>query len=286
MLMPLPPRAGGLIRLVFVDVDGTLVGSGSRIHPSVWPAADHARAVGVRLSLCSGRPGFGVSRSYAERLDPAGWHIFQNGASIVHLPIGASRSMHFAPDVVTSLIARARATGRQLELYTDTDYVVEQTSDRARAHALLLGVPFNPRPFESLAGPFVRAQWVVPLDQAPAIDAEPHPGLEMSSSTSPVMPDTQFMNMTPDGVSKAAAVRAVAAGYGVPLDEVMFVGDGWNDIDAMRIIGHPVAMANAEPEVRTVARTMVADVDDGGLAQALALAAGAGVGAGAGAARI
>ena len=261
-----------MIQLVCIDVDGTLVGTGGAIHPDVWRAAHRARAAGVRLAISSGRPGFGLSRQYAERLDPSGWHIFQNGASVMRLPDGLSRSSVIPAALVQSLIARARATGRTFELYSDTEYAVEQVSERARAHAGLLGVPFAPRPLESLSGSVVRAQWLVSAAESVVIDAEPHPGLEIASSTSPVMPETRFMNITAAGVDKASAVRSVALEYGICLDDVMFIGDGWNDLGAMRIVGHPVAMANAEPAVRAIARTIVPDVDAGGVANALALA--------------
>jgi hydroxymethylpyrimidine pyrophosphatase-like HAD family hydrolase len=56
------------------------------------------------------------------------------------------------------------------------------------------------------------------------------------------------------------------------MGDVMFVGDGWNDAPAMRLVGHPVAMGNAEPEVCALARHIVGDVDAGGLAQAIELA--------------
>ena len=74
------------------------------------------------------------------------------------------------------------------------------------------------------------------------------------------------------GVDKGTGVQTVAEAYGMTTDEVMFVGDAWNDVDALRIVGHPVAMGNAEPEVRALARYVVGDVDAGGLAEAIALA--------------
>ncbi|HEY4218309.1 MAG TPA: Cof-type HAD-IIB family hydrolase [Gemmatimonadaceae bacterium] len=265
-----------MIKLVCLDVDGTLVGSAGRVHPRVWDAAARARAAGLRLALSSGRPGFGVSREYAERLDGDGWHMFQNGASVLRLPTGVSRSSPIAADLIRSLIARARESDVTLELYTDTEYAVERVSDRARAHAALLGVPFAPRPFESLTGPIVRAQWLVSVDQAAVLAAEPHLGLEVTTSTSPVMPDTRFMNITAEGVDKASALRTVAAAYDVSLEDIMFVGDGLNDVGAMRIVGIPVAMANAEPEVRAVARKVVGDVDDGAAADALLFALASG----------
>lgn len=262
-----------MVELVCIDVDGTLVGSSGTVVPAVWAAAERARLRGIRLAVCSGRPAFGLAREYAERLDGGGWHVFQNGASVVHVATGESRSGSLSPAALEWLLAASRSTGRILELYTDSAYAVESTEDRARRHAGLLGVPFRPRPFASLEGPVVRAQWVLPHAGAGAALAERHPDLELAHSTSPVMPDTSFVNVTPAGVDKASAVRVLAGAYGVPLERVMMVGDGLNDVGAMRAVGHPVAMDNAEPEVHAVARHRVGHVDRGGLVEALELAA-------------
>lgn len=263
---------GAPLRLVCIDVDGTLVGSGGAVHPRIWLAAERARAAGIRLAICSGRPAFGVARDYAERLDATGWHSFQNGASVLNLSTGESRSAQLPNDVVNMLLGRAELTGRVLELYTDDRFAVVNDSPRVEAHAALLGVPFVPRPLSGLPRPYVRAQWLLSHAQAEWTLAEPHPGLEVSPSTSPVMADTTFVNMTPSGVTKATAVRTIALSYGLTLDQVMFVGDGGNDVPPMRIVGHPVAMANAEHEARAIATHVVGDVDDGGLADALELA--------------
>jgi len=99
--------------------------------------------------------------------------------------------------------------------------------------------------------------------------AEPHPGLEISRSTSPMMPDTCFVNMTREGVDKGTALRAMVSEYGIALDEVMYVGDGHNDVVAMRLVGYPVAMGNADQDAKEVALRTVAHVDDGGLVEAL-----------------
>jgi len=242
------------------------------VHPRIWLAAERARAVGLRLAICSGRPAFGVAREYAQRLDGAGWHSFQNGASVVDVGTGESRSVELPTDVVAMLLERAQRTGRVLELYTDNEYAIENDSPRVQAHAALLGVPFVPRPLSSLPGPYVRAQWLLTHEEARIMLAEPHPGLEISPSTSPVMADTTFVNMTPAGVTKATAVETIALSYGLTLAEVMFVGDGGNDVPPMRIVGHAVAMANAEHEARAIAKHVVGDVDDGSLADALELA--------------
>lgn len=261
-----------MIRLVCIDVDGTLVGASGVVHPAIWDAARQVRATGIHLSLSSGRAAFGVARSYAERLDPDGWHCFQNGASIVHLANGRAKSAELPPDLTAALIAEARRNDRLLELYSDGDYVVESTSAWARAHADLLGVPFAARAFESLRGAAVRAQWLLSQTEAEQAIAERRPELEASRSTSPMMPDTHFVSLTRAGINKASAVRTVADEYDIPLEDVMFVGDARNDLSAMRVVGHPVAMGNAHPEVHAVARRSVGDVDEGGLVEALELA--------------
>jgi len=261
-----------VIRLVCIDVDGTLVGSSGTVLPQIWDAVDRLRSKGVRLAICSGRPAFGRAREYAARMDAQGWHVFQNGASVLHLATGESLSATLPLEAVARLVDRSRETQRVLELYSDAEYAVESHGRFAREHAGLLGVPFAPRPFDSLTGAVVRAQWMVPHDETDTVLSEPHPGLDAMASSSPVMPDTTFVNFTRAGVGKASGVRSVAEGYGFALAQVMFVGDSGNDVAAMREVGMPVAMGNAEPDVTDVARMHVGHVDDGGLAEALTFA--------------
>jgi hydroxymethylpyrimidine pyrophosphatase-like HAD family hydrolase len=173
---------------------------------------------------------------------------------------------------VRLLVERARSGGHVLELYSDTEYAVESAAAAPRAHAELLGLPFAPRAFETLSGPVVRAQWLLRHEEVTAMLARPHPELEVAPSTSPVMPETMFINMTPAGVNKASGVRTVAAAYDLSMAEVMMVGDGHNDLEALRAVGFPVAMGNAEPAVRAAARLQVGHVDEGGLVEAIAAA--------------
>jgi Cof subfamily protein (haloacid dehalogenase superfamily) len=261
-----------LIRLIGIDVDGTLVGTSGVVHPTVWATADRARREGIHLVLCSGRPAFGLALDYARRLDPAGWHVFQNGASVIDLQSGKSSSVQIAPDFITRLIQRARETRDVLELYSDSAYVTESEADWARIHAEMLGLPFKPAPYESLGAPVVRAQWVLTARDADKYMQAPPAEVEVAVSTSPLLPAAHFVGLTHKGVSKGTAIRAIAASYGIDLRDVMYVGDADNDLPALRVAGHPVAMGNGSAAARALARHTVGHVDEGGLAEALELA--------------
>jgi Cof subfamily protein (haloacid dehalogenase superfamily) len=261
-----------MLGLICVDVDGTLVGTGNVVRDDVWNALADARRRGVRVALCSGRPAVGHALAYAQRLDADGWHVFQNGASIVNVGTRDSLSEAMPEGAVPALLERADRTRRLLEVYTDSEYAVNLPGDLAERHAALLGLPYEPRAPESLEGTLVRAQWVVPIGEQGDVMAEPHPGLALHPAGSPAMPDTMFISVTKEGVGKGVAVGTIARRYGLDMSRVMMVGDGENDVAAMAVVGHPVAMGNAVPLARAAARHHVADVDAGGLREAVELA--------------
>ena len=261
-----------MLGLTCIDVDGTLVGSSNEVLPGVWAAAERVVAAGMHLCLSTGRPAFGRALEYARRLDPDGWHIFQNGASIVQVRTGESLSEGLPHGLLLELVATARRLNRILEVYTDREYAVESGAPAAVDHATLLGVPYVQRDLLSLQGQVVRAQWVIPIGDQAALMAEPHAGLSLHPAGSPAMPDTMFVSVTREGVSKGSAVRTVAGRYGLDTANVMMVGDGENDVSAMRAVGHPVAMGNAEPAAVAASRYRVGHVNEAGLVQALELA--------------
>jgi Cof subfamily protein (haloacid dehalogenase superfamily) len=266
-----------MLGLTCIDVDGTLVGSSNDVLPQVWAAAERVVNAGMHLCLSTGRPAFGKALGYARRLDPQGWHIFQNGASIVQVGSGESLSEGLPHELLLGLVTIARQKNRILEVYTDTEYAVESHDRRAVEHASLLGVPYEYRDLLGLKGQVVRAQWVIPLQDQAALMAEPHPGLSLHPAGSPAMPDTMFVSVTREGVSKGSAIATVAHRYGLKTSEVMMVGDGENDVSAMNAVGYPVAMGNAEPAAVAASRYRVGHVNDAGLVEALDLAMTLGV---------
>jgi hydroxymethylpyrimidine pyrophosphatase-like HAD family hydrolase len=86
------------------------------------------------------------------------------------------------------------------------------------------------------------------------------------------MPDTRFIGLTREGINKGTAMQAIAEEYDIPLARVMYVGDSGNDLAAMRTVGMPVAMANADAAVIAAAKHIAGHVEEGGIVAALELA--------------
>lgn len=265
-------------QLICLDVDGTLVGTSREVHPRVWERAQFLRSQGFQLAICTGRPALGRTRELAVQLDPQGWHIFQGGASLLNLSTNHADSLSLPAAALQTLQVQRREQGWVLELYSDDDFVCDQVDDGtqaarlARAHAELLELAFEPRPFESLKGTVVRAQWVVTDAQLPAVLATALPELNYASATSPSVPGVHFVSVTLAGVDKCSAIRRLAEDViGCGLERTMMVGDGQNDISALQLVGYPVAMANADPALKAVARYEAGHVDEGGVAEALDL---------------
>jgi len=80
---------------------------------------------------------------------------------------------------------------------------------------------------------------------------------------------TAWLDLAPDGVSKASALEPVRAALGVDPARTMAVGDGRNDVEMLQWAARPVAMGQAGPELRAVAGEVTGPVEDDGLAQVL-----------------
>jgi hypothetical protein len=59
----------------------------------------------------------------------------------------------------------------------------------------------------------------------------------------------------PHGVSKASALKILAARLGVDRQQVMAIGDNWNDVEMLEWAGQGVIMGNAAVELRALAET-------------------------------
>ncbi len=263
-----------MIRLILTDVDGTLIGSGSRIHPRVLAALDRARAAGLHLGICTGRPLYSLARDYAKLISSSEPHIFQNGAHVCK-PDGETIFQSTLPPVAyVALVEAARRERFALEVYTASTCFVEIQSKESLEHQALIQLNVTQQDLLSIEEPIIRVQWVLPFElssKAVAI-TQTIAGVQFSSTGTPDLPTHVYTSVTRLGTSKLEGAQALAAYYGLDLREVMMVGDGENDLEVLRGVGHGVAMGNAPQIVKDAAQTVVGNVDDGGLAEAIELA--------------
>ena len=61
-----------------------------------------------------------------------------------------------------------------------------------------------------------------------------------------------------DCQDKASAVQSIIDARSISVDQIMYVGNDTNDIDAMQLVGHRVAPADSHPQIRAIA-TIVTD---------------------------
>src|SRR5260370_23029707 len=81
---------------------------------------------------------------------------------------------------------------------------------------------------------------------------------------------THFINLLPKGVSKGEAVDRLSAHLGIPVEQVMGVGDGPNDEPLLRAVGGGVAMGDGSDALKKIAPWVSA----GGGGKCLAACAG------------
>jgi hydroxymethylpyrimidine pyrophosphatase-like HAD family hydrolase len=80
---------------------------------------------------------------------------------------------------------------------------------------------------------------------------------------------TAWLDLAPQGVSKASALETVRQRLGVAPECTVAVGDGRNDLEMLGWAARAVAMGNAEPEVQQAAGEVTGHVDDDGLVPVL-----------------
>lgn len=75
------------------------------------------------------------------------------------------------------------------------------------------------------------------------------------------------LDISPPGVDKGTGVLAAVAGLGVDPGDVVCFGDAPNDLPMFAVLGHAVAVGNADPEVLTAADETCASVHEDGVSQ-------------------
>lgn len=78
-----------------------------------------------------------------------------------------------------------------------------------------------------------------------------------------------FMELMGPQVSKSHSLHTLCEYLHIPIESVLFIGDNYNDLDAMRTAGYPVAVANALEQVKALACYISTSNNEGGVGHAI-----------------
>ena len=268
-------------RLLALDVDGTLLDSAGVLRPRVRAAIRAAAAAGCTVALATGRR-YRSAVAVATALDLDVPLILHNGAVVQRAYTG--EVVTAAPlDLAAAhaVAATVAAAGSQVIAFPPPargEVVltgpVELDGELAALYLADCGMLVERRPLDDLfagAGPLT----VVAMDGLARLDALEtaliaRTDCRLTRNTFPLW-GRQFhvLDVLAPGCSKAAAVVALAARLGVPLADVVAVGDHWNDVEMLEVAGLGIAMGNAPTGVQARADRVTGTADADGLAQAL-----------------
>jgi hydroxymethylpyrimidine pyrophosphatase-like HAD family hydrolase len=285
------PDAAFPIRLIALDIDGTLVGPDAELSDRTIAAVRAAVARGVRVSLATGRmPSSAVV--FANRLGLEEPIVGHQGALVRAMPAPSGRTdatlppfrgrvgrmlshSPLAPDVAAAAVRFCRDHGLDPHINHLERMIVQRGDPNFADYSAYLGR--DAEVVDDLARDVRHG-----VSKVIAVGEEGRPMALVEESrrrfagrASPTVSHPRFLEFVGPGVSKGRAVAWLAHRAGIPLAQVLTMGDALNDLEMVADAGHGTAMPAAPAEVRLAARYIAAPVDQDGAAaliEALVLA--------------
>ncbi len=276
--MSCPPE-GWTPKLVALDIDGTLfsphetpTGAGvvdETISPAVRAAVDRTVESGAHVVLATGRSTFGIT----DVLD------------LLRLPRDGSRALTVASN---GAVVFAYPPVEVLSTVTfDASVVVRELMEHVpqamvAVEEIGVGYRVNRHFPEGEIGGEIMLDSVDRLVAEPVTrviirdpDAAAEDFIELAerlglSGTNYYIGWTAWLDLSPEGVSKASGLAQVSALLGVAPADVLAIGDGRNDVEMLRWAGRGVAMGQAPLEVQEAADFVTETVENDGCAMELA----------------
>ncbi len=269
------------IKVVAIDIDGTLVDERLEISPRVRRAIGAARAAGVRVILATGRR-YITAKPFVEPLGLEGPMIVSGGAVICEASTGeilreetiSPESLPLAADLVLEAGLQPLVWGSgsaspmlhvgpaRFDNEPTAVYVSRQPSVRRMEHEHLRNVARVALVLALTHDEGLLRRLVDAVDELPDLTARL---MQAGPGTLPSL----GMDVFSGGTGKGSAMRHLASQLGFDLAEVMAIGDATNDLDLLECVGLPIAMGNAVDELMAVASTVVASVQQDGVAEAI-----------------
>lgn len=252
-------------RLVALDIDGTLVDHDEQMTPAVAAAVLGARDAGAHIVLATGRSVHGIDRiSTMLRLE-SGHCIASNGAiTFTYPPVEITSSVTFDPEPAVRMV---------LERVPDALVAVEVIGRGYRANGVFPEGEITGEMWIESVEDLVREPVTRVIIRDPQSSADDFVAMGKQVGLHGInyfVGYTAWLDLAPEGVSKASALADVAAVLGVAQADVLAIGDGRNDVEMLRWAGRGVAMGQAPDEVKAVADHVSGTLVEDGAATELA----------------
>lgn len=262
------------IKLVAIDLDGTLLNSKREVPEENKKAIQAAKDAGVKVVLCTGRPLKGMTHILAEcnLLEEGDLGITYNGGLVQRTHSGETLSQitHSKKDVLY-----AYALSQEIDMpinFIDLNHVYEPpypTNKESLYSAIMSALPFakiDPENLpDSLAiNKMVMCWQIEELDEAiTQISSEYHEYFTIMKS------QPNLLEILPKSVDKGKGLAMLAEQLDISSDEIMALGDQENDLAMIKYAGLGVAMGNATDEVKSIAQFVTKSNDEDGVAYAI-----------------
>jgi Cof subfamily protein (haloacid dehalogenase superfamily) len=270
------------IRLLALDIDGTLLNSQFQISEANLSALQRARAAGIEVVLVTGRRhDFAMPIATQLGFDDL-WLIRSNGA-ITHSLAGEN----FYRDLLPAELCR-ELCGAMIEFRGNTvltfdkkakgSIVLEHLNDlensiRRWLEKNLEYIDFVIPIEDSLVTDPVQAMFCGPIARmhealAALQGCHLNERITVLRTEYPVR-DLSIVDILNQGCSKGHALERWAGFRGLSRDQVIAVGDNYNDIEILAFAGYPVIMGNASEDLRSRGWKVTLTNDQDGVAAAL-----------------
>lgn len=264
------------VRLICLDIDGTLLNSGQEITRETREAVNLARGRGIHVTIATGRM-FGSAAGPARELEIVEPLITLNGACMRKLEEETGlRDLPMDRKTLGEAVKALLELGLKPSFYSGHTLYI---GDRLERYQKMLERMGDPRyriqiidaryRFEDmLRERDLRIRKGILFPQPGQQEAAWHalkkiPGLSVVSSSS------ETIEFSHREANKGSAVLQLAKRLSVGPGEIMAIGDSDNDLSMLNVAGFSVAMGNASEAIRNTARFVTEDNDNNGVARAI-----------------
>lgn len=261
-----------MIKLIAIDLDGTLLDGQKKISSRNKKALQKARAQGIKVVICTGRPLAGI-RPYLEELDMQGtgdYSITFNGGLVQKNDTGeVVEKAAMKPEDVLDLIGLAEKLDLPLDVLSDEVVLSFPTSPQHLSIYPQLNplLTFQAASVEELSAERLYNKVVVGYHQD-YLDEQIAKIPEVYKDRYEVIKSRgNLLEFMPKGITKAFGIAALAKDLAFSPEEVMGIGDEENDLPMIEYAGYGVAMQNAVIQVKQKANIITASNDEDGVAQ-------------------